>query len=94
MLAVALRPTEGRPGEMVRAEVRCTPQAGAVSQVRLRVDSPDADIEWPLHPHGDVWVVEAPVPYDTPPGTYSLSFHAFAPDGRLVASSRVAFEVL
>ena len=93
MLEVDLSQTQARPGERVRARVRCH-GTGPVSAVRLLVEEGGTTYDWPLEPEGDAWVAEAAVPWDAPPGTYGVSFVAYGPDGRPVDTSWKSFTVL
>lgn len=92
MLQVQLSPTQGTRGQAVHAQARS--DAVEVSQVQLVVDAMGTSLNWSLRREGDVWVADARVPYDAPPGTYRLSFRAYNGAGQLVESANRSFTVL
>lgn len=92
VLQVQLSQNQGAPGQVVHAQVRC--EQADVSQVGLAVDAAGGDLDRALVRQGDIWVADASVPYDAPPGTYEIAFRAYSPHGRLVDSASVPFTVL
>lgn len=93
MLQVHLSRGEGAPGQTVRAEVRSTAPE-AITEVRLVVDEAGGTVDWRLQRSGDGWSIETAVPYEAPPGTYSLALRAYGANARLVDSAQVPFTVL
>lgn len=93
MLDVQLSRNEGAPGQTVQVQVRSA-DPGAIAQVRLVVDESSGAVDWALQRSGDGWSIETSVPYEAPPGTYSLAFRAYGQDARLIDSSQVSFTVL
>lgn len=93
MLQVQLSRSEGAPGQTVRAEVHST-DPSAITEIRLVVDEAGGGFDFALQRSGEGWSVETAVPYEAPPGTYSLALRAFGANARLVDSAQVSFTVL
>lgn len=74
-MEVRFSPEVARPGQAVDVEVRLSDVQGEVSSVYAVV--PQGGIVETLRPQGEgTYVVTSTVPWDAPPGTYSVYFYA------------------